>query len=134
MSRDFDAEAKRGGGATDPLKDVLRRRSATPTTPPPAPAVTEPAAAEPRPSTPRRKIKGTTRSWYLHLDVANDLSSACDTLYFDLRGTREKAEILGVLIRVGLNNMAKVRKQLGLPPAPAPAESEQDKQPAQASQ
>jgi hypothetical protein len=69
------------------------------------------------------RANGTTRSWYLPHEVANDLSAAAEALYFDLRGSREKSEILGVLIRVGLNNMARVRKQLGLPPAPVAEEA-----------
>jgi hypothetical protein len=84
-------------------------------------AASEPlaAAAPVSPAAPRRsgRANGTTRSWYLPHAVANDLAAAADGLYFDLRGSREKAEILGVLIRVGLNNLPKVRKQLGLPPS-----------------
>ena len=87
---------------------------------PPA-EVTSPAeparAANPAPGRSGRRSNGTTRSWYLPRPVADDLSNAADALYFDLRGKHEKSEILGVLIRMGLDNMPRVRKRLGLPPA-----------------
>lgn len=75
-------------------------------------------ANKPAPPKKSGRANGTTRSWYLPHDVADDLSSAAETLYFDLRGSREKSEILGVLIRFGLNNLPRARKHLGLPPAP----------------
>jgi hypothetical protein len=90
--------------------------------PVPEPAPVQPAAepvAEkpvPKPKTSRR-ANGTTRSWYLPHDVAEDLSETCDEIYHDLRGRQDKSEILGALIRVGLNNVDRVRKKFGLPPS-----------------
>lgn len=88
--------------------------------PEPAPVrpAPEPVAEKPAPKTKSsRRANGTTRSWYLPHDVAEDLSEACDEIYHDLRGRQDKSEILGALIRVGLNNVDRVRKKFGLPPS-----------------
>ncbi|QXV63522.1 hypothetical protein [Amycolatopsis sp. TNS106] len=54
----------------------------------------------------------TTRSWYLPKDVADDLSAACDELFYDLRGAVPKYRILSELIREGLKHKSKVRQRL----------------------
>ncbi|MEU4807412.1 hypothetical protein [Actinosynnema sp. NPDC023587] len=113
MSRDFRAEDPRAGH--DPLADILSQRGSR--------AGAEPPQQQSRRAPAKRRANGTTRSWYLPHTVADSLSQACEQLYFDLRGTKEKSEILGVLIMTGVDNMAKVRKKLGLPPAPPASES-----------
>lgn len=88
--------------------------AAAPVPEPPTEPVAEKPAEKPKSS---RRANGTTRSWYLPHDVAEDLSETCDEIYHDLRGRQDKSEILGALIRVGLNNVDRVRKKFGLPPS-----------------
>ncbi|UJW36965.1 hypothetical protein L3Q67_45200 (plasmid) [Saccharothrix sp. AJ9571] len=54
----------------------------------------------------------TTRSWYLGAATANELSEVCNELFFDLRGTVPKYEILSLLIHEGLKNKERVRRRL----------------------
>uniref|UniRef100_UPI003F49175B hypothetical protein n=1 Tax=Amycolatopsis sp. CA-293810 TaxID=3239926 RepID=UPI003F49175B len=88
----------------DPLVDALRNRggggsgSAPKNKKQPVPSG---SASEP-----------TTRSWYLAREVAEELSEACDELFYDLRGVIPKHVILSHLIREGLRHKAKVREKL----------------------
>ncbi|MBW4722457.1 hypothetical protein [Saccharothrix obliqua] len=111
-----------GGAAATPAPSPEQEKPVEKPAPEPAAApVSEPAAAPvaEKPAKPKssRRANGTTRSWYLPHDVAEDLSETCDEIYHDLRGRQDKSEILGALIRVGLNNVDRVRKKFGLPPS-----------------
>jgi len=86
-----DALRNRGGGGTPAAAPKGRKQPAAPSGP----------ATEP-----------TTRSWYLARDVAEELSEACDELFYDLRGVIPKHVILSHLIREGLRHKAKVREKL----------------------
>ncbi|MFE5565974.1 hypothetical protein ACFQ68_13390 [Amycolatopsis japonica] len=87
------------------LVDVLRNRggggSPAPSKRGKQPATSSGPADEP-----------TTRSWYLARSVAEELSEACDELFYDLRGAIPKHVILSHLIREGLRHKTKVREKL----------------------
>lgn len=126
MSMKKWAEADQGSAqqAVSVLGQRYHQGEAEPAAPEPAPAVEPDTESQIEPTTStapstratsrgkKSRPHGTTRSWYLPDDVADQLEEAATELYHDLRGRHTKRVVLGTLIRHGLKHQAQAKKEL----------------------